>query len=156
MKRIDTYIIEKLHLNKDIEIQSDYNKIIFYILYYLGWNMNPYNGNNIEYTWFTAVKKFIYENEPRSIVGYIKNQLDFKLLNKKYLIEKEDGWTKLKDFYIISSIVEGMDFDLLAKEIKRKGKLLWQGSEKLYMYDQYLLLCEHREKKYPPIIIKAE
>lgn len=158
MKGIHTYIIEKLHLNKDIKLaEPDLKKFGLDILYNFGWQKSEVNNDGKEWGFYTPIKEFLKETMPHEIKGFIKDNDDFKKLCRKPMVESEDRWVNLNKFYTISDTVDGINFDKFKNKIIKEGKVLWTGArEKLIMYDVYLLLTENTYSNYPPIIIKAE
>ena len=76
MRELNTYILEKLHLNKDLK-DNNYNideKLASEITYML-----DLEDNSKEYD---VILKWIKENNITNVIGYIKDDYDFTIFTE--------------------------------------------------------------------------
>ena len=93
MRELNTYILEKLHLNKDLK-DNNYNideKLASEITYML-----DLEDNSKEYD---VILKWIKENNITNVIGYIKDDYDFTIFTEDINIMNQSKINELRKYY---------------------------------------------------------
>ena len=133
MKKLNQYILEKLKIDKHVNIESE---IIFEKMLFLLYMSKSYAGSDF-------VKNWLDENKIHTVTAYVKNDKAFEDFSKNFPKEYKD---KLKQFYIFAdkkSSYKNIYIDINNK-LQNNGKIVYQskvlsGKETyIIIYNKYL------------------
>ena len=133
MKKLNQYILEKLKIDKHVNIESE---IIFKKMLFLLYMSKSYAGSDF-------VKDWLDENKIHTVTAYVKNDKAFEDFSKNFPQEYKD---KLKQFYIFAdkkSSYKNIYIDINNK-LQNNGKIVYQskvlsGKETyIIIYNKYL------------------
>ena len=133
MKKLNQYILEKLKIDKHVNIEPE---IIFEKMLFLLYMSKSYAGSDF-------VKDWLDENKIHTVTAYVKNDKAFEDFSKNFPKEYKD---KLKQFYIFAdkkSSYKNIYIDINNK-LQNNGKIVYQskvlsGKETyIIIYNKYL------------------
>lgn len=133
MKKLNQYILEKLKIDKHVNIESE---IIFEKMLFLLYMSKSYAGSDF-------VKDWLDENKIHTVTAYVKNDKAFEDFSKNFPQEYKD---KLKQFYIFAdkkSSYKNIYTDINNK-LQNNGKIVYRskvlsGKETyIIRYNKYL------------------
>ena len=133
MKKLNQYILEKLKIDKHVNIESE---IIFEKMLFLLYMSKSYAVSDF-------VKDWLDENKIHTVTAYVKNDKAFEDFSKNFPKEYKD---KLKQFYIFAdkkSSYKNIYIDINNK-LQNNGKIVYQskvlsGKETyIIIYNKYL------------------
>ena len=133
MKKLNQYILEKLKIDKHVNIEPE---IIFEKMLFLLYMSKSYAGSDF-------VKDWLDENKIHTVTAYVKNNKAFEDFSKNFPKEYKD---KLKQFYIFAdkkSSYKNIYIDINNK-LQNNGKIVYQskvlsGKETyIIIYNKYL------------------
>ena len=133
MKKLNQYILEKLKIDKHVNIESE---IIFEKMLFLLYMSKSYVGSDF-------VKDWLDENKIHTVTAYVKNDKAFEDFSKNFPQEYKD---KLKQFYIFAdkkSSYKNIYIDINNK-LQNNGKIVYRskvlsGKETyIIRYNKYL------------------
>lgn len=116
MKNINSYILEKLNINKiDLSLEREYpkftnNNIVNKTLFLLGYTTSDgeHDGIGVTVKDIQYVKEWINQNNIKDVVGVITdkvfNNISFNNKRKNYYIFNEKLYNKIDDEYLHSNI----------------------------------------------------
>ena len=94
MKKLNQYILEKLTIDKHVNVEPE---IIFEKMLFLLYMSKSYPGSDF-------VKDWLDENKIHTVTAYVKNDKAFEDFSKNFPEEYKD---KLKQFYIFADKKSG-------------------------------------------------
>lgn len=133
MKKLNQYILEKLTIDKHVNVEPE---IIFEKMLFLLYMSKSYPGSDF-------VKDWLDENKIHTVTAYVKNDKAFEDFSKNFPEEYKD---KLKQFYIFADKKSGYKniYTDINNKLQNNGKIVYQskvlsGKETyIIIYNKYL------------------
>ena len=134
MKKLNQYILEKLKIDKHVNIEPE---IIFEKMLFLLYMSKSYAGSDF-------VEDWLDENKIHTVTAYVKNDKAFEDFSKNFPEEYKD---KLKQFYIFAdkkSSYKNIIYIDINNKLQNNGKIVYQskvlsGKETyIIIYNKYL------------------